>query len=75
MKVMEALAEAKQIEIEELYTWLYEKDKSCTCEERREHLIRYSIIYHQYHAMQEGMGCKADFIERYLLSRGYSVEY
>ena len=48
--------------IEEIYTYLYEEDNISTEEDRREHLIRYTIMYHQFSSKLEAMNIKKEFI-------------
>lgn len=74
MNCVEVLAIADDEIIQEIYDYLYEEDNISNFNDRKQHLISYTIMYHQLASLKEGMGIKRDFVIGYLRERGYGVE-
>jgi len=48
--------------LEEVYQWLYDADNISNKEDRKKHLIDYTIIYHQFMCMNDNCEFKFNFI-------------
>ncbi len=61
------LSKLKDEDIEDLYTWLYNNTDKSTINDKKQHLISYTLLYYQYKSAKEvSKDLKRNFIIKLL---------
>ena len=72
-EVIKKLSEMPTTVTDDIYTYLYEIDNISDEEDRKKHLIKYTVMYYNLECMTEAMRIKKEFVENYLKDKGYLI--